>query len=206
MIRLDCLPGALPDEKLHGLYRRHPITMFGVMASFIVILVLPIAAYLVVRLSDFPALRSPGMHALLVMGGSIFFLFSLLFIYQQFLDYWLDMWIVTSRRIINIEQHGLFSRTVSELRLYRVQDVTAKVNGFVHSMLDFGMVYIQTAGEKEYFTFEDVPHPNIISKDILHLAEKDRQEHLETAMEAMEEAAIDQHHDIREDAATHLEP
>ena len=41
------------------------------------------------------------------------------------------MWIITNDRILDIEQHGLFARTVSELRLHRVQDVTAEIKALI---------------------------------------------------------------------------
>lgn len=206
MLHLNHLPGALPDEKIAGIYRRHPITILGLMISLLVLLVLPLATYLTTRLIFTDFVQNPQMMALAIMGGGLFFLFVMMFLYQHFLDYWLDMWIVTNRRIINIEQNGLFSRTTSELRLYRVQDVTAKVNGFVRTMMDFGMVYVQTAGEKEYFTFEDVPRPNTIAKQILELAEADRKEHLEDAMEAMDQTEVEHHDNIRDKTARRLEP
>lgn len=206
MISLHKLPNQLPDENITGLYRRHPITIFGLYVALFVIIILPIGAYIYLRLTQAAVMQNAATFALVVMGSGLFFMFIILFLYQQFLDYWLDMWIVTNRRIINIEQRGLFSRTTSELRLYRVQDVTAEVTGFMHSMLDYGMVYVQTAGEKEYFAFEDVHHPNLIAKTILELAEVDRKEHLEEAMEAIEQTTVDQHDAIRQKAAQHLEP
>lgn len=206
MYHLNNLPGALPNEKLIGVYRRHPITILGLIIAFCVILALPFAAYLALRILRSDYFQNQQLMAVFIMFGGLFFLFVVMFIYQNFLDYWLDMWIVTNQRIINIEQNGLFSRTTSELRLYRVQDVTAKVTGFVQSMLDYGMVYVQTAGEKEYFTFEDVHHPNQIAKQILELAEFDRKEHLEEAMEAAAETTVEKEDAIREKMATHLEP
>lgn len=207
MFHLDNLPGTLPDEKLVGLYRRHPITILGLIVIFIFILALPCAAYLLLHIFRDEYFQNQQFMAVFIMFGGLFFLFVILFVYQNFLDYWLDMWIVTNRRIINIEQNGLFSRTISELRLYRVQDVTAEVKGFVQSMLNFGMVYVQTAGEKGYFTFEDVSHPNQISKDVLQLAELDRKEHLEAAMEeAAEETNAIAKQNIQERMAQHLEP
>jgi uncharacterized membrane protein YdbT with pleckstrin-like domain len=207
MFHLDKLPGALPDEKLVGLYRRHPITILGLIFTFGFVLVMPLGIYLFIRIFHGDYLANQQFMALMIMFGGLFFLFVIMFLYQNFLDYWLDTWIVTNRRILNIEQNGLFGRTTSELRLYRVQDVTSKVAGFVQSMLDFGMVYVQTAGEKEYFTFEDVPHPNLISKQILELAELDRKEHLEAALEEVEEetsaAGRERAH---EKMAQHIEP
>ncbi len=206
MFHLDKLPGALPNEKIEGLYRRHPITILGLIIVFCIFIVLPIATYLALKVFGQTYFQNQELMALFVMGGGLFFLFVVMFLYQHFIDYWLDMWIVTDQRIINIEQNGLFSRTTSELRLYRVQDVTAKVDGFVRSMLDFGMVYVQTAGEKEYFTFEDVSHPNQIAKKILELAELDRKEHLEDAMEAAAETTVEKEDELREKAARKLEP
>jgi len=120
---------------------------------------------------------------IVVLIGSLFFLFGWLILFQMFMDYYLDVWIVTTRRILSIEQTGLFSRVVSELRLYRVQDVTATVNGLFHTLLNYGELEIQTAGEKTHFVFEEIPHPMNISKSILELAEEDRRKHLDEAME-----------------------
>lgn len=206
MFHLNKLPGSLPDEKIVGLFRRHPITILGLILVFCIFLVLPLAAYLSLKVFHADYFQDQNLMALFVMGGGLFFLFVVMFLYQHFLDYWLDMWIVTDQRIINIEQNGLFSRTTSELRLYRVQDVTSEVNGFVRTMLDFGMVYVQTAGEKEYFTFEDVHHPNQIAKQILELAELDRKEHLEDAMEVAAETTVEKENELREKMARHLEP
>lgn len=206
MFHLDKLPSALPNEKIVGLYRRHPITILGLIVVFGIFLILPLATYLSLKIFHADYFQNQNLMALFVMGGGLFFLFVVMFLYQHFLDYWLDMWIVTDQRIINIEQNGLFSRTTSELRLYRVQDVTSEVNGFVRSMLDFGMVYVQTAGEKGYFTFEDVHHPNQIAKQILELAELDRKEHLEDAMEAAAETTVEKEDELREKMASKLEP
>lgn len=206
MIHLDHLPDALADEKLVKVYRRHPITALGLMVSLAVILILPIASFIVIKINTPEILDNQTLSTLIVLGGGLFFMFALLFIYQHFMDYWLDAWIVTNRRIINIEQNGLFFRTISELRLYRIQDVTSKVDGFFRSMLNFGMVYVQTAGEKRYFIFEDVSDPMGIAKNVLHLAEIDRREYMEEAMETMEQTGIEKHPAIRKKTTTHLGP
>ena len=184
MFDLDHLPNALPDEKLVYFLRRHWIARLFLYLAFFVILVAPFVT--IWYLNTFqPGLLSPDqpMGIILVLGGSIFFLFAWLFLFQNYMDYHLDIWVVTNRRILNTEQTGLFGRTVSELRLYRIQDVTATVHGMLHTFFDFGDVEIQTAGEKERFRFEEVPEPNIVAKAILDLSEIDRREHLDEAVE-----------------------
>ncbi|MEK7655705.1 MAG: PH domain-containing protein [Patescibacteria group bacterium] len=183
MLNLTHLPGATPDEKPITLLRRHWFSLLSLALSFIFVLALPPAIYigLLVLAPDF--FTDPVRVSLLILGGSIFFLFAWLFVYQSYIDYYLDVWIITNRRILSMEQHGLFSRTVSELRMHRVQDVTAEIHGFWHTMFDFGDVFIQTAGEKERFIFEEVHHPNAIAKTVLDLAEIRRKKHLDDAVE-----------------------
>jgi uncharacterized membrane protein YdbT with pleckstrin-like domain len=181
----DCnrLPNAVPDEHTIYVLRRHPITLASLMVTFALLLGAPVAIILYFSQVRPDFLESPVAMPLLVLGGSVFFLFSWLFLFQQFLDWYLDLWIVTNRRILNIEQTGLFSRTVSELRLYRIQDVTSTVNGIVATVFDFGDLEIQTAGEKSRFDFEEIPHPTVVAKAILELSEADRKDHLDEAVE-----------------------
>lgn len=76
-----------------------------------------------------------------------------------FINYYLDVFVVTSERIMHIEQHGPFSRTLSELRLERVQDVTVEQHGILSTLLHFGNLRVQTAGEANEFVFFAIPHP-----------------------------------------------
>lgn len=183
MLDLHHLPNEVPEEKLVYFLRRHPITLFGVIIGYVLLLAVPVFVWWYLNVMQPETLNDQSTMALIVMGGSIFFLFGWLFLFQLFLDYYLDSWIVTTKRILNIEQTGLFGRTVSELRLYRIQDVTATVNGALKTILNYGEVEIQTAGEREHFVFEEIPDPNKVSKTILELSEEDRREHIDEAVE-----------------------
>jgi uncharacterized membrane protein YdbT with pleckstrin-like domain len=183
MFRLSELPNALPDEELVFLLRRHQITNLWLYFSGTQVLALPFISYWYINTFQPLLWDSQPLMTILVLLGSIFFLFAWLFIFQAFLDFYLDMWIVTNRRILNIEQKGMFSRTISEVRLYRIQDVTATVSGLFHTIFDFGDIEIQTAGEHERFLFEDLPRPNVVTKKILELSEVDRRSELGEAVE-----------------------
>lgn len=93
-----------------------------------------------------------------------YYLIILVLFYRSFLDYYLDIWIVTNKRIINIEQQDLFHRTISEVRLSKVQDVTSESKGFFPTFFDYGQVYVQSAGETPRIIFEEVPKPQYIAK------------------------------------------
>lgn len=183
MLDLRHLPGAEENERILTVLRRHWTALVSLGFSFILVLVLPVATYAGLSFGRPDFFEDPIRTTLFVLGLSIFFLYAWLFLFQHFIDYYLDVWIITDKRILNIEQIGLFSRTVSELRLHRIQDVTSEVHGFFHTMLDYGNVYIQTAGEKERFQFENIPHPNEIAKLILDLGDEGRKQNLEDAVE-----------------------
>ncbi|MBI5654829.1 PH domain-containing protein [Candidatus Uhrbacteria bacterium] len=183
MLDLHHLPGSDLKEQKVLYFRRHPITLLPLILITVFVFFIPPAAYFLTQIFRPGFLDEPGYFTLFVLGGTAFFLFGILFAFQMFVEYWLDVFILTERRILDIDQRGLFSRTVSELRLYRTQDVTAEVKGMLHTILDYGNVYIQTAGEIERFHFEEIPHPNHVAKLILELSEADRKEHLEEAVE-----------------------
>ena len=86
--------------------------------------------------------------------------------------YYLNVQIVTNERVVDITQTSLIHHTVSELHLNKLEDVTAEVKGVIPTFLDYGDVYIQTAGETNRFEFCKVPNPTAVEKLILDLYEQ----------------------------------
>lgn len=116
---------------------------------------------------------------MLISGGNLFIFFEVswaMFIWILFfilwIDYYFDVWIVTNKRIVNINQKGLFVRNVSELELENIQDITTEVKGVIPTFLNYGDVFIQTAAEKERFVFQNVPDPYKVKDLIMNLQEK----------------------------------
>ena len=72
-------------------------------------------------------------------------------------DYYLDLWIITNQRIVDINQKGLFNREVSEFMLDKVQDVTVEIPDMLATFMKYGNLKIQTASDK---TFEIKEIPN----------------------------------------------
>ena len=127
---------------------RAALTLVAMLALLIFIL-----AVLPVITADFdPHLVSP----LTGLGTTAYLMVMLIFTFFSWMDYYLDVWIVTEKRIMDIEQRGLFSREVAEIPMANVQDVTIEVLGIIETILKFGTIKIQTAGERE-FTIDDVP-------------------------------------------------
>lgn len=109
---------------------------------------------------------------LVQLAAYVFWMFVALFGFATWIDYYFDYWVVTDRRIVSIEQKGLFSRTVSQVHLSRVQDATAQSQGILATFLQYGNVYVQSAGEEERFVFAQVPNPNKVVITIMQEHEK----------------------------------
>lgn len=81
-------------------------------------------------------------------------------------NYYLDVWILTDHRIIDVEQLGLFNRHISSFRFNQIQDATVKVSGLIATIVGFGTVEIRTASN-ESFKFKGVARPNFLKERIM---------------------------------------
>ena len=93
-------------------------------------------------------------------------------------DYYLDVWMVTDKRVIDIEQKGFFHRQTSVFRIERIQDVTVETHGIVATLLNFGDIHVQTAGEGQEFIMRGIANPKYVRRVILR--QQDRVTNTET--------------------------
>jgi len=93
--------------------------------------------------------------------------------FNTFTSYYLNEWIITTHRIVEINQHGFFSREVSSLLLNRVQDVRTDVDGIFATLLGYGTLTVQSAGANDYFHMHGIPNPqglrDLVMKEIAEL-------------------------------------
>ena len=177
MMDLQHLPNARPGEHVEIFLRRHWSAPFEVIFFTTLLFLLPIIGLWIFSDQVAGWLETPFVGQIAILAGSAYFLISWLFAFLEFTDYYLDIWIVTNERIINIEQKGLFTRVASELHLSAVEDTTSEVKGMIHTFLDYGNVHIQTAGERTRFVFKNVPHPERVKEKIVKLMHEDRAKH-----------------------------
>lgn len=95
---------------------------------------------------------------LLIFGFSAWFLLLWIVFFVLWTNYYLDVLVVTNMRVIDIEQHGLFARDLVEVPFANIQDVKTEVLGVIPSLLNFGTLYIQTAGESKEVVIPHLPN------------------------------------------------
>lgn len=166
-------------EKIIFVLHRHPFTFIPAIILFIVLMLVPLAIYFMIN-SLFPNLfLNEEVHTVFIIFSSIYYLSTYLFFYVQFLDFYLDMWIVTNDRIVDIEQHSLFHREITELDLYRIQDATATVKGFFSTIFQYGDVYVKTASSNTNIIFRRIPNANRVREQLIKMADEDRKYHMQ---------------------------
>jgi uncharacterized membrane protein YdbT with pleckstrin-like domain len=166
-------PGRREGEIIILFLRRHWFIFF-VRLLFIIISVAVLVALYYVFIFFNNNFQESEFYNLFLLGESLGTLFIWNFFFILWLDYYLDAWIVTNERIINIEQRGFFVRKISELKITKIQDITSEIIGVIPSLLNYGNIYVQTAGEKEHFTFHQIPDPNFVKNKIVQLQEKEK--------------------------------
>ncbi|TSC91870.1 MAG: Uncharacterized protein CEN92_176 [Candidatus Berkelbacteria bacterium Licking1014_96] len=164
-------PGQEKDEEVVFFTRRHPLSFLGILLFAFFMAVLPFALYLLLTAIDMISLDPTGQKIMLVLASS-YLLFVLGFFLAGWIDYYLDVMILTDSRIVDITQNVLFSRTVAEANLTDIEDVNAEVKGILPTLFHFGTVFVQTAGTARNFEFKSLPDPYAVSKMILDLHEK----------------------------------
>ncbi len=177
MLSIYRLPNKLADEEIVKILRRDLFILFKKVLLFILLAILPFAFFYIIIFTQPNLLKGEVSSPIIVLSVSAYYLFVWLFFFFSFIDYYLDVWVITNERIIDVQQRGFFSRIISEQKLFRIQDVTSEVHGIIPTMLKYGDVHIQTAGTKQRFFFHQVPNPDKVRDIIIKLVQRNKTKH-----------------------------
>lgn len=106
-------------------------------------------------------------RALAVLIVAVWLLFVWIAGYIVWTDYYLDVLILTNKKIVDIEQQGLFARVVSSLPLGKIEDVTVSTQGILATFFHFGDIKIQTAGAMPEIVVRYLRDPSRIKEEII---------------------------------------
>lgn len=153
-----------PDEEVLIMVRKHWFVILAELFGIFILIMLPFLA-LIGFLIFQQTFATMGVDLyqfanLIGFGVAAWLLLSLMGGFTIWTHYYLDLWIVTDRRIILVDQIHFFSRNVSVFRLERMQDIEFKVKGIIPTLLNFGTLKAQTAGAHESnFNSTGLPDP-----------------------------------------------
>jgi len=147
------------------LWRKHWWKLLGAISGPMVLLAL--------ALLGMALIYGPWAQALLLLIPML--IFGLGWLGWRAVDWYNDIYVVTDERIIDIEKTPFSTEDRREAQLTMIQDVHYLTPGFIAQNLNFGNVEIETAGRAGAFTFDSVPNPREVQKEIFNRLEKVRQ-------------------------------
>lgn len=160
------------DERVLMRIRKHWFLILTQMLLIVLSALLPFFLYVTLVGTYTPETEEGtlfGRALVTLYAGWLLVMWMALF--STWTNYYLDVWTVTNKRLIAVDQRGFFFRTTASFRLERLQDIIVSVDGIIATLLDYGSLEIQTAGDEKNFKAYGLPSPGDIKATILSSAD-----------------------------------
>lgn len=153
----ECIGMSLEtNEELYLVVRKHWIILVETTTFLCILFLLCLGIYYIV---DFAGI--PFIFNILTMIGVV--MLSLQYIFVHWVNNELDLLIITSRRIISLDQIGFLDRKMSQTTIDLVQEVNSSTSGLIGNLLHYGNIMIKTAsdssGDASDFNMDHISDP-----------------------------------------------
>lgn len=166
-----------PDEELIGEIRKHPIGLFliyltGVLVACGFLFLLVIGPVYLGRDPFGLGLDINSFRLISMILGGFLTILTVIFTAIGAYLYVNNVMLVTSEKIAQILYRNIFDRKISQLSIGDVQDVTVEQNGIIAQFFNYGKIVIETAGEQDNYEFTLAPKPYDSAKLIVGAHER----------------------------------
>lgn len=114
----------------------------------------------------------PAFHLMLLSWG-IILVTTISLITKTIIDWYLHMYIVTNRRILEIQYKPFFSQDVNDVLLDQVRctEIDVQIHGYIHGLMDIGDIIItfDRPTHQQEFVLHDIKSPRKIGTLLGHL-------------------------------------
>lgn len=166
----------LPDERVVLKLRKHWVILARDTIGTILLAFFPFLLLAVIQIVLPSTLYFEGYPAYMAFATSLWLLILWLALAVIWTDYYLDLWIVTDKRIISVDQVSLFNRKVTTLAHERIQEIIVKEENFVQAFFKYGTLDIETASPTDGdATMEGIPEPERVRQTILQQTARNNQ-------------------------------
>lgn len=164
-------PGQQPNEKIYMITRQHWIVLSRQITIWLVFVAV-LFFYDGYAVRTFEILRTREAEMIASVAKGLYLMYIIGGLFTIWILYYLNYQIITSNRIVDVDQKGLLFHATTEINIAQIEDVTAEIKGLFGNLFNYGTVFVQTAGAKEMFEFDNVPDPKNIAKLLLDLYEQ----------------------------------
>ena len=162
------------NEQILMILRRHWFVFLLRVISITFVAVIPFLILMVARMFEVSATivgtALTNYSDQIWFFGALWLLIHWMSLAYAWTDQYLDLWVVTDRRIISIDQRSLFIRSVGSFRLERLQDMNIIIPGFLATLFNYGNIDAQTASG-DTFRGRALPQPRELKALILEAAD-----------------------------------
>ena len=156
------------DEKIVEVIYRHWISVLPAMSAWIFIAGLSLIGFYFLGFYSDQIKSTPAAFTVL----SALILLSVIFIYVSYWIYRQNRLIITEESAYLVTQNTLFSRQIDQFGMHRLQEATAKQQGFFATVMDFGDVIAETAGDEKNMLFRYARQPKDLAERIMDYHKK----------------------------------
>jgi membrane protein YdbS with pleckstrin-like domain len=161
------------DERIYYVLRKSYLTNFPWIAITIIMVIAPI--FIDVMLASVKFRNQGVFDAGFILSVTLFwYLGTFGFFLQNLLNWFFNVYIISTKKIVDVDFHGIMYKNISETTLDNVEDVTSTVVGALGMIFNIGDVFIQTAAERREFEFLSVDDPSKVRDLIADLAAEKR--------------------------------
>jgi uncharacterized membrane protein YdbT with pleckstrin-like domain len=153
--------GQRAGEQIIIVKRQHPwvLARVGLFVSLIISIII-VSVYL---------FKASPLTSWIIFGGGLATLGWGSYVWY---GWWNTIVILTNERILLIDQRGLLSRTVSEVPVPKIQDVSFTTKGLFQTLLNYGAVAVKTASSEDVMRIPNVSNPYHLHQEIMKVAQK----------------------------------
>jgi len=156
------------DEHILIQVRKHWFVLTVQMLAVVIIALFPLFAFgIFTQMPFIETLPFKINTPFLLSLYSGWLILSWMALFSVWTNYYLDVWTITSKRLISVDQLGLFFRNTGSFRLERLQDINVSIRGILPTFLDYGELKAQTASEDREFVARNIPKPQELKALIL---------------------------------------
>ncbi len=157
------------DEIILAQVRKHWFILLIQFSGVIITALFPLLCIMVLNIDTVQAVlpKLSDMTSLISAFYSSWLILMWMTLFAIWTNYYLDIWTVTNKRLITVDQRGLFNRDTGSFRLERLQDINVSVRGIVATLLKYGDLQAETASEDRGFVARSIPDPQELKALIL---------------------------------------
>lgn len=127
------------------------------------------------KTSFFGIMIPVGLYFLFPQGLTIWLVWAFLGfcgLVYHFIDWYFDVWLLTSLGVIDIERNGLFDVTSTRIEYHMIEGIAYNIKGVLQTLFNYGDITIDKLGAKTSVVLKDAASPKKLERLVMKFQER----------------------------------